>query len=68
MDRLHPLKHPFAFHWSRIAYIAIGLTLLWYGTSQPSVAGLVVMLLGLVAVVRSALPPRPSLRTPDPHR
>jgi hypothetical protein len=67
MDRLlsltHPLTHPFDSYLSRIAGVAIGLTLLWYGSSWLSVAGLVVMFFGLIAVVCAAVPPRLSLRT-----
>lgn len=70
MDRLHPFahhfSHPFAPHLSRIASIAIGFTLLWYGTSQPSLPAMVGMLLGLIAVVRAVAVPRPSLQTVDP--
>ena len=62
MDRLHSLRHPFDSHLSRIAGVAIGLALLWYGSSQISVAGLVVMLVGLVATVSAAAPPRLSLQ------
>lgn len=61
MDRLHPLTHPFDSYLSRIAGVAIGLTLLWYGSSQISVTGLVVMLVGLVAAVSAVVPPRLSL-------
>lgn len=61
MDRRHSLTHPFGSRVSRITGIAMGLTLLWYGSSQISVAGLVMMLIGLIAAVGAAVPPRLSL-------
>jgi uncharacterized membrane protein YczE len=65
MDRLHSLTHPFDSYLSRIARVAIGLMLLWYGSSWISVPGLMVMFLGLVAVVSAAVPRRWSLQTPS---
>ena len=62
MDRLLSLIHPFESHLSRLAGVAMGLTLLWYGSSQISVAGLLVMLIGLIAVVSAAAWPRLSSR------
>lgn len=68
MDRLlslaHPFTHPSDSYLSRIVGVAIGLTLIWYGSSWLSVAGLVVMLVGLVAAVGAAVPPRLSLHAP----
>jgi hypothetical protein len=58
MDRLHSLTHPFDSYFSRTAGVAIGLTLLWYGSAQISVAGLMAMFLGLIAVVSAAVPHR----------
>ena len=54
MDRLLSLIHPFESYLSRLAGVAMGLTLLWYGSSRISVAGLLVMLIGLIAVVSAA--------------
>lgn len=69
MDRLvslaHLFTHPSDSYLSRIAGVAIGLALIWYGSSWLSVGGLVVMLVGLVAAVSAAVPPRLSLATPD---
>lgn len=65
MDRRHSLTHPFGSPVSRVAGIAMGLTLLWYGSSQISVAGLVAMLIGLIAAVSAAVPPQLRLQTPS---
>jgi hypothetical protein len=66
MNRLHGLDHHLAFHFFRIAAVAVGLTLLWYGSSRPSVVGLVAMFIGLVAVVRAISAPRSGLHSQDP--
>lgn len=58
----HHFAHLFPRRVSRLASIAIGLTLLWYGSSQPSLMGLGLMLFGLVAVVSAAASPRPCLQ------
>ena len=64
MDNLHSPTHPFGSHLFRLAGIAMGLLLLWYGSSQDSVAGLGMMFLGLIAGVSAAVPPWLRLRTP----
>ena len=50
----------------RIGVVAFGITLLWFGMSQISVAGLGLMLVGLTAVVGGIAPPWPSLRIACP--
>lgn len=55
MDRLLSHTHLFDSYLSRIAGVSIGLTLLWYGSASISVAGLLMMLVGLVAVVGAAV-------------
>jgi hypothetical protein len=52
----------------RIGFVVIGSTLLWLGTSQISILGLLVMLIGLVAVVAACSMPLPRLRTVLPAR
>jgi len=64
MYRLQALTHCFDSYLLRIASILLGIALLWYGSSQTSVAGLGVMFLGLVAAVSAAAPPRLSLQPP----
>lgn len=52
----------------RTGFVGIGSTLLWFGTSQISIAGLMMMLLGLIAVVAAFSVPLPRLRTICPPR
>ena len=46
----------------RIGLVAIGILLLWFGTSQISIAGLLLMLVGLITVVGALSMPRLGLR------
>lgn len=57
-------SHPFAAPVLRMAFAFIGMALLWYGSAQMTVAGLIVMLCGLVALVSAVEIPRFSVRTP----
>ena len=45
----------------RVSAVAVGLALLWFGSTQFTVGGLLLMFCGLVLAVRAAAPPRPSL-------
>ena len=54
--------------WWRLAVAGIGSFLLWYGTSQLSVAGLIVMLAGLVGVVWGVIGPPLWFREREPLR
>ena len=49
---------PFSPPLFRIGLVAMGIAALWYGTEQATVAGLIAMLLGLVAVVGALSLPR----------
>lgn len=39
----------------RILRVAVGLTLLWFGATQATLLGLVLMMMGLIPVVTAAL-------------
>ena len=51
-------SHHYATPLLRIAFAFIGIALLWYGSAQLTVAGLIVMLCGLVAAVGAVESPR----------
>ena len=57
---------PFSPPLFRIGLVAMGITALWYGTEQATVAGLIAMLVGLVAVVGALSLPRLSFRAARP--
>ena len=60
------LEYPFHSPLSRLACLAAGVTLLWFGSGQLTIAGLMLMFSGLVIAVAAVQPPQPCLRLP--HR
>jgi hypothetical protein len=60
------LEYPFHSRLSRLTCLAVGVALLWFGSGQLTVAGLLVMFSGLVIAVAAVQPPQPFL--PSPHR
>lgn len=62
MNTVIPLTPPLL----RIGLVAIGSLLLWFGSSQISVTGLMLMFLGLATLVRAVSAPRLSLRLITP--
>ena len=59
------LEYPFHSHLSRLACLALGAALLWFGSGQLTVAGLLLMFSGLVIAVSAVYPPQPSFRSSD---
>jgi hypothetical protein len=59
------LEYPFHSRLSRFAWLMLGVALLWFGSGQLTVAGLMLMFSGLVIAVSAVQPPQPRLRLPD---
>jgi hypothetical protein len=59
------LEYPFHSRLSRLACLALGLALLWFGSGQLTVAGLMLMFSGLVIAVSAVQPPQPCFRLAD---
>jgi len=59
------LDYPFHSRLSRFASLALGVALLWFGSGQLTVAGLVLMFSGLVMAVSAVQRPQPRFRSPD---
>jgi hypothetical protein len=59
------LEYPFHSRLSRLAWLLLGVALLWFGSGQLTVTGLMLMFSGLVIAVSAVQPPRPCLRSPD---
>ena len=59
------LEYPFHSRLSRFACLAVGVALLWFGSGQLTVAGLLVMFSGLVIAVAAVWPPQPLLPSPQ---
>ena len=59
------LEYPFHSRLSRLAWLMLGVLLLWFGSGQLTVTGLMLMFSGLVIAVSAVQPPRPCLRSPD---
>jgi hypothetical protein len=57
------LEYPFHSRLSRLACLAIGITLLWFGSGQLTVAGLLLMFSGLVIAVSAVQPPQAWVRS-----
>jgi hypothetical protein len=59
------LEYPFHSRLSRLAWLMLGVALLWFGSGQLTVTGLALMFSGLVIAVSAVQPPQPCLRSPD---
>ena len=59
------LEYPFHSRLSRLASLALGVALLWFGCGQLTVAGLLLMFSGLVIAVSAVHPPQPCLGSSD---
>lgn len=59
------LEYPFHSRLSRLAWLMLGVLLLWFGSGQLTVTGLMLMFSGLVIAVSAVQPPQPCLRSPD---
>jgi hypothetical protein len=59
------LEYPFQSRLSRLAWLMFGIALLWFGSGQLTVVGLMLMFSGLVIAVSAVQPPRSCLRLPD---
>ena len=59
------LEYPFHSRLSRLAWLTLGVLLLWFGSGQLTVTGLTLMFFGLVIAVSAVQPPQPCLRSPD---
>jgi hypothetical protein len=59
------LEYPFHSRLSRLAWLMLGVALLWIGSGQLTVTGLMLMFSGLVIAVSAVQPPRSCLRSPD---
>jgi hypothetical protein len=59
------LEYPFHSRLSRSAWLMLGAALLWIGSGQLTVTGLMLMFSGLVIAVSAVQPPRTCLRSPD---
>jgi hypothetical protein len=59
------LEYPFHSRLSRLAWLMLGVALLWFGSGQLTVTGLALMFSGLVIAVSAVQPPQPGLRSPD---
>jgi hypothetical protein len=59
------LEYPRHSRVSRLAWLMLGVALLWFGTGQLTVTGLMLMFSGLVIAVAAVEPPQPCLRSPD---
>jgi hypothetical protein len=53
-------EYPFHSRLSRLASLALGVVLLWFGSGQLTIAGLLLMFSGLVIAVTAVRPPQPS--------
>ena len=59
------LEYPFHSRLSRFASLALGVALLWFGSGQLTVAGLLLMFSGLVIAVCAVQPPQAWVRSRD---
>ena len=59
------LEYPFHSRLSRLACLALGVALLWFGSGQLTITGLLLMFSGLVIAVSAVQPPQPWAQLAD---